>query len=148
MNMTKPSAAFPKLALWAMDTTHAKAYELLDQMKETSDEDLAPFIEYFIEHTKEHFDQERQLMLETNFPAYDEHVSEHGRIFADIIQFKAAYKRGRKQFARLFFTQSLPEILDHHIRSVDSALAAHIKKANDNKMIKQSKPAPAQHIPF
>lgn len=132
MNLPKPSTNLPELALWVMDATHAKAAQLLDNIKNATDEELPVMVEFFVQHTKEHFEQERKMMLETDFPAYSEHESEHGRIMADIVQFQSSLKRGNIKFARLFFTKSLPESLENHVRQVDSALAAHIKKVTDS----------------
>lgn len=130
--------AFPELALWEMDATHLKAFELLDGINAASDEDLSTMVDVFLAHTKDHFERERQMMLDTDFPAMSEHEAEHGRIVADIAQFQGALKRGSVKFARMFFKGSLPEILDVHIRQVDSALAAHIKAVREQEAKDQS----------
>ncbi|NVK18828.1 MAG: hemerythrin family protein [Methylocystaceae bacterium] len=129
---------FPILALWEMDATHQKAFELLDGVNAASDEDLSTMVDVFLTHTKDHFERERQMMLETDFTAITEHEAEHGRIVSDIVQFHGALKRGSIKFARMFFKDSLPEILDVHIRQVDSALAAHIKAFRDKEKTDQS----------
>ncbi len=138
--MIKPrdENAFPILAFWEMDATHLKAFELLDGINAANDEDLSTMVDVFLAHTKDHFERERQMMLETDFPAITEHESEHNRIVSDIAQFHRALKRGSVKFARMFFKDSLPEILDIHIRQVDSALAAHIKSVRDQAETDQS----------
>lgn len=133
MNLPKPSAQYPELAIWTMDATHAKAFQLIDNINQSNNEDFPLMVEIFVDHTKEHFEQERLVMVKTDFPAYREHETEHARILGDIIQFQSALKRGRVNFVRQFFKNALPEILENHIRQVDSALAAHIKKVNGSK---------------
>lgn len=111
-----------------MDDTHREAYELLEKINQAADEELPVLVSLLIDHTKNHFEQERQMMVDSRFGAQAEHEGEHNRLLGSLVQFQAALTRGRVAFVKAFFKETLPEMLETHIRSVDSALAAHMKK--------------------
>jgi hemerythrin-like metal-binding protein len=111
-----------------MDATHAEFAALLNRLGETPD--AAAFMAGFaalVAHTERHFAAEDLLMVESRFPALGEHRSEHLRVLGQLRQIDERVQRGRLQMGREYIRE-LPAWFDLHAATMDSALAAHLKK--------------------
>lgn len=92
------------------------------------------FVERFVElfqHTQAHFSDEETRMQATGFPAYAEHRADHQRILGEMDRFCQRIQGGRTTMARAWLNDNLPAWFDTHARTMDSALAAHLKDSGD-----------------
>lgn len=64
----------------------------------------------------------------SRFPALGEHEGEHHRVYGDLVQMHRAVQRGRLALARAYVRTGLADWFMLHIASMDSALAAHLKR--------------------
>lgn len=115
------------LGIAIMDDTHKEFISLVNQLAETDDSEYVTLFDKLISHTKQHFEQEEKLMIESDFPAYVEHNDEHQRILGELNQFKKRVDRGLIDFGRQYIKERIPEWFRLHAASMDSALAAHLK---------------------
>jgi hemerythrin-like metal-binding protein len=81
-----------------------------------------------LEHTEAHFERENALMDKYAFPSLREHKSEHLRVQGEFHQFMKRVDRGFIQFGRMFVLERLVPWFELHLPTMDSALAAHVKK--------------------
>lgn len=110
-----------------MDKTHE---EFLTLCLETHAATGAAFAEGFqklFEHTHQHFADEETRMQATGYPAYAEHRADHQRILGDMNRFCQRLQGPRAIMAKAWLNESLPAWFDVHAKTMDSALAAHLK---------------------
>ena len=107
----------------SMDTTHGE-YLALQQTLLNGETDFLSGFEALVAHTKEHFAQEERWMEEGSFSGRSEHKEEHRKILGEMEGFLNKARNGRLPFARAFVREYLPEKIAHHIRNIDSELAA------------------------
>jgi len=118
------------LGVAEIDVTHRAFVELADRLLAADD---ATFPELFAElhaHTREHFDNEGRLMKACRFPAIGEHHGEHLRVLGELAYFSTAVRMGRLTAARLY-AENLPNWFATHLATMDAALAACLKRADD-----------------
>ncbi|OQW71860.1 MAG: hemerythrin [Proteobacteria bacterium ST_bin11] len=125
-NATPPSVGHDLI-----DTDHSVFIALLNQMDKTNITDFPGLFLQLYEHTAEHFEREHSLMAEFNFPAETEHNGEHQRLLGEFKQFKTRVDKGLIAFGRAFIKERLPQWFTLHISTMDSALAAHIKRQRE-----------------
>ncbi|MDD2739390.1 MAG: hemerythrin [Methylomonas lenta] len=110
-----------------IDQDHAEFINLLAQLDNSSNADFPVLFQALYIHTVEHFERENQLMQQSAFPAFREHISEHQRVLSEFQQFQSRIDMGLIAFGRGFIKQRLPTWFVLHVSTMDSALAAHIK---------------------
>ena len=115
------------LGLAEMDATHRQFVELADALLSASDADFASLYTRLREHTRQHFDDEGKLMKACRFPAIGEHHSEHLRVLGELAHFSPAVAGGRLELARRYIAV-LPDWFATHLATMDSALAARLKR--------------------
>ncbi|GHT88955.1 hypothetical protein AGMMS49543_27770 [Betaproteobacteria bacterium] len=121
-------AARSALGVPEMDVTHR---EFVTQVAELIASDAAAFPARFsalVEHTRAHFAAEDANMQATHFPARSEHNSEHRRVLEEMGAFQRALQSGRSGLARTYVRDGIPAWFRQHLATMDSALAAHLKK--------------------
>ncbi|TCJ11575.1 hemerythrin [Parasulfuritortus cantonensis] len=119
-----------------MDRTHQEFVALVNLLNEADDTDFAALFGKLLQHTHDHFSSEGRLMRISRFPALGEHEGEHHRVYGDLVQMNRAVQRGRLMLARAYVRKGLAEWFDLHLATMDSALAAHVKRmgaARENK---------------
>jgi hemerythrin-like metal-binding protein len=109
-----------------MDNTHKEFITLLNLLLTATDTEFPELFNELVMHTEQHFMQEEKLMLESKFPAYIEHNSEHQRILGELNQFKKRVDKGQITFARNYTKDFIPGWFRTHAATMDSALAAHL----------------------
>ena len=67
-------------------------------------------------------------MQQSGFPATAEHKGEHHRVLGELSQFTRQLEKGRSMMARAYVKERLPGWFTLHITTMDSALAAHLKR--------------------
>lgn len=111
----------------SLDDDHHCFAELVNRLEHASKQDFAKLFEQLFNHTQRHFDKENQLMLDTSFPAIQEHKAEHQRVLTEFKQFKKSVDKGLISFGQSFIKERLPSWFQMHLVTMDSALVAHIK---------------------
>jgi len=110
-----------------IDHDHDEFITLLNQLDAADNGDFPALFQQLLAHTEQHFDRENQLMEQSAFPAEAEHKGEHQRVLGELKQFKKRVDKGLITFGRSLARERLPQWLELHVRTMDSALAAHIK---------------------
>jgi len=116
------------LQLDIMDDTHREFVAIINQLNSASDAEFRRLFEKLHVHTEAHFARENELMEKTCFPAITEHKEEHLRILGELHQFNTRVKKGLYSFGRSYIRDSIPQWFSLHLSTMDSALAAHLKK--------------------
>ncbi len=111
-----------------MDATHAEFADLVNRCAAAADSGFARLFQSLLEHTGDHFAREEALMLDTGFPALQEHRDEHRRVLAELRQLGLRVGAGRSTLARSYVREQLPAWFSLHAATMDSALAAHLRK--------------------
>ena len=110
-----------------MDRTHREFVKLLNLLGNAAEADFAALLTRLQEHTRAHFEQENRWMEESAFPAMREHYDEHQRVLGELNRFAQRASSGTIAMAKAYVKQQLPQWFDLHARTMDSALAAHLK---------------------
>ncbi len=63
-----------------MDDTHHEFVERVQTLLNATESAFLPALKHFAEHLEQHFEQEKQWMISTAFPATDCHVDEHAAV--------------------------------------------------------------------
>jgi hemerythrin len=71
-----------------MDNTHREFVEIVTAMLGASDNDFAKHLDAFRIHAEAHFEQERDWMAASGFPAMDCHVDEHNAVLKSVYEVK------------------------------------------------------------
>jgi hemerythrin len=118
-----------QLGLAGMDDTHREFIELLNSLNACSGSDFPALFNQLVEHTEAHFEMEKALMLESGFPAREEHVGDHQRILGQLVKFRERVNAGKSSMmARAYVREQLPGWFTTHLITMDSALSAHLAK--------------------
>lgn len=118
-----------RLGVAEMDATHREFVEMMAAVLRSSDEEFPASFATLVEHCHQHFDNEGRLMRTSGFPAIVEHESEHSRVLGELDYLVARIQTGRLSMARAY-SEGLPIWFSHHLATMDSALAACIKRSN------------------
>ncbi len=119
------------LGIDEMDHTHREFSALVNLLIETSDAEFIVLFGKLLDHCRQHFSNEGRLMRISRFPALGEHEGEHHRVYGDLVQMNRAVQRGRTLLARAYVKNGLEEWFNLHLATMDSALAAHLKKTGE-----------------
>jgi hemerythrin-like metal-binding protein len=112
-----------------MDETHIEFVDLVNQLDIADKETFQSLFKVLAEHTKTHFENEQQLMEASDFSATSEHVSDHQRVLGELARFGKRVAAGSTTMARAYIREQLPHWFELHIKTMDSALAAHLKNS-------------------
>ena len=123
------------LGMAEMDATHREFTALVNLLLESDDADFAALFAKLLDHCRRHFTSEGRLMRISRFPALNEHEGEHHRIYGDLVQMHRAVQRGRLALPRAFVKQGLEEWFTLHLSSMDAALAAHLKRTGEARVV-------------
>ena len=110
-----------------MDDTHREFLRLCRELEAAPAEEWPGRLMVLASHTRVHFEQEEQLMRDTAFSSRQEHESEHKRLLGEAATMQNSLARGHTVFARAWL-KNLPDWFATHIATMDSALAAHLRK--------------------
>lgn len=120
-----------RLGVAQMDETHREFTALANLLGEADDAEFVVLFGRLLEHCREHFSNEGRLMRISRFPALGEHEGEHHRVYGDLVQMHRAVQRGRLMLARSFVRKGFAEWFDLHLATMDSSLAAHLKRTGE-----------------
>lgn len=112
-----------------MDRVHAEFLVLVSALQTCHEAEFAPRWAELVAHTEAHFAGESELMSASGFPARQEHEDEHQRVLGELRRFQSRIERGVTVIARAYVRETAPQWFDVHLRTMDSALAAHLRQA-------------------
>ncbi len=129
-------AAIPQVALESMNQTHREEVDLINRLggllrpadQDQPDRDaLTQALAQWVNHTREHFQRENQLMREYGFPAYPMHSGEHTRVLALIESLQKDWlEQGDAGPLRQFLFEEWPRWFDQHVNSMDAVTARFV----------------------
>lgn len=127
----------PRYALGVaeMDATHRAFVELVDRLCDADEASFPALFAELHEHTRAHFFAEDAKMKATRFNAIGEHISEHQRVLIELRTFNRSVQAGKMRMARAYVRENLKEWFGLHLATMDSALAAHLKKLEADKAV-------------
>jgi hemerythrin-like metal-binding protein len=113
-----------------MDEKHDEFLNLLAKIKISQNSEFIPLFEEMIEHTKEHFAFEEEIMNKHNFYGIQEHLDEHANLLGEMEYF---YNKAKKlpPFGKSYINDYAYDKFKRHIINIDSQLAMFLK---DNKI--------------
>ncbi len=115
------------LNIASMDEKHDEFLTLLTNIKASEANLFLPLFAEMIEHTKEHFAFEEEMMLTYNFYARQEHLDEHTNLLGEMQYFYEKAKR-MPMIGRSYINDYALEKFTRHIINIDSQLAMFLKE--------------------
>lgn len=110
-----------------MDKIHDEFLHLLLQIQSCKTQDFLPLFEELIEHTKDHFAFEEEMMLKYDFYGKQEHLDEHENLLSEMQYFFAKAQKV-PQFGRSYIDDYAYDKFKRHVINIDSQLAMFLKK--------------------
>lgn len=115
------------LNIVSMDEKHDEFLTLLAKIQATGNDGFLPLFKEMIEHTKEHFAFEEDMMLTYNFYGRQEHFDEHVNLLGEMQYFYDKAKR-MPMIGRSYINDYALEKFSRHIVNIDSQLAMFLKE--------------------
>jgi hemerythrin len=130
--MADPAAPFTwndmfLLGYGPMDDTHREFVDIVSALLNSPDADVAGHLEAFARHAETHFEQEREWMESTDFPARGCHVDEHNAVMKSVRDVQQMVAAGDVDEARAL-AKALADWFPGHADYMDSALAHWMSK--------------------
>jgi len=120
-----------KLDVAEIDSQHETLIGLVNRIHEAMLQGsgkavLDALLSELLEHTRAHFSYEEQLMSQYNYPGYEEHKSQHGRLMQHIVSLTERYYNGELllSFAVVLELKGWATV---HIEKSDKPLGAFLK---------------------
>jgi hemerythrin len=111
-----------------MDQTHREFLDLHAQLLQAKGPAFSECFTALLEHTRAHFASEEQAMAGSGFSATAEHKADHQRLLGELDRFSKRIAAGSTVMAKAWLKEQLPDWFEMHVLSMDSALAAHLKR--------------------
>jgi hemerythrin len=116
------------LNLESMDATHKEFIDLYNSTDIESFEDIKNKLMLIIEHSKNHFAKEEELMSTNGYPRIREHKDEHAKAIAEMNYFLGlSNNRFGLGMMKSYFLHKIPEWFNLHLMNMDSDLSSFIK---------------------
>jgi hemerythrin len=117
------------LDIKVIDTMHHEFLALLNEIKSCKPSEFITLFENMIEHTKDHFSVEEEIMGVHDFYNKQEHFNEHTVLLEEMQYF---YEKSKQvpAFGKSYIHQYAYDKFKRHILNIDSQLAMFIKKSN------------------
>lgn len=116
-----------------IDTQHQQMMARVSQLQEAVQEgrgetELVSIIEFAAEYVFHHFNAEEQIMLSTEFPAYEKHKAIHDEFVDELVQIVKHFEKGTKRGDLVIrIAQNLDQWIRNHIQGMDQELGAFLK---------------------
>lgn len=111
-----------------MDSTHREFVELVMALLAAPDTELVPRLEAFASHAERHFDEEREWMLATGFPAAQCHIDEHDAVLTSVHEVRALLAQGGHAETGHALARELARWFPGHADYMDAALGQWMAK--------------------
>jgi hemerythrin-like metal-binding protein len=118
------------LGMGEMDNTHREFIAQVAALIAANNAEFPALFQVLVNHTREHFTAEGQLMRASKYRGLPEHESEHHRVLGELQQLNRTLKRGHLPLVRAYVKEGLPEWFDTHLAMMDAALVMHLKKTS------------------
>ncbi len=122
----------PLVELDEMNDVHAEELDLIHQLLKALEHDggkqAMPLAETWLKHTEEHFDNEKRLMNEYDFPPMPMHVAEHEEVLSQMREQVQAFLEERvstTEFSTWVHQTWTPWFIQH-VNSMDMVTASFI----------------------
>jgi hemerythrin len=130
-------SALPEVALPFMNTVHCAELSLVDRLRTAlAQQGELPVIDgllaEWVEHTREHFAREENLMREYNFFAAPCHQGEHEQALMELMGVQQQWLRERDPELLPAYISHWREWLQQHIASMDFVTAQFLSQFNIN----------------
>lgn len=112
-----------------IDHTHREFLELCVAAEDAAGEAFAAALQALLAHTRAHFADEEARMQASAYPALGEHRGHHRGLLGELERFARRAAAGRGAMARAWLQDGLPQWFALHARTMDSALAAHLRQS-------------------
>ena len=129
MEINSPSSDH-SLGIVEMDSTHNEFLVACEQLKAASGGDFVQQFATLVDHTRDHFNNENRLMEESGFPPIHIHQGEHARVIGELEQAAEQLKQNENAFEHGAMVDGLLEWFEMHLRTMDAALAGHLRNVN------------------
>lgn len=117
-----------EIGLPVMNDQHREFVTLLAKARHSDDAGLAAAWQALIDHCEDHFSQEEAWMRVTHYASASAHAMQHRMILRVMRDGEIQALRGDVTPLRLM-TRELQMWFPQHARSMDAALAAHLRQA-------------------
>lgn len=119
------------LGMEEMDNTHREFIAQVAVLIAAGNAEFPALFQTLVNHTREHFIAEGQLMRASNYRGLPEHESEHHRVLGELQQLNRSLKRGHLPLVRAYVKEGLPDWFNTHLAMMDAALVMHLKKQRE-----------------
>jgi hemerythrin len=110
-----------------MDITHRDFVECVARLREATSADVVERLARMADHLTAHFDEERQWMMASDFPATQCHVDEHEAVLRSAHEVRELVDRGNIAEAHRF-ADALANWFEGHLHYMDAALSHWMSK--------------------
>ena len=110
-----------------MDVTHRDFMECVARLRDSTLGDVSERLACMVDHLSVHFEEERQWMIASDFPATQCHVDEHDAVLRSAHEVTVLVDRGNVAEARRF-ADALAAWFEGHLHYMDAALAHWMSK--------------------
>ena len=126
---TAMSLSFDQYALGVdtMDDMHHEYLMLFESLISSDDRDFIHIFDIYLDHVRRHFTNENILMEKSGFPATDIHQGEHSNVLERLEELYAMANNNQIIMVRTWMERNMPVWFISHLRSMDNALANHLK---------------------
>lgn len=109
-----------------IDAQHQQLFNLANQIVGVTDNSkITRLLMQFYQHVREHFQAEENLMKETNYPGYQQHVEAHNQMLDGLVEIS------KKVHAKCCHSSDIQHFVDRwllvHILNEDMQLVKHLK---------------------
>lgn len=111
-----------------MDATHREFVDLVGALLSAPDGELGRLLDAFAEHAERHFNEEREWMLTTDFPAAECHIEEHDAVLASVREVQALLASGGHEATCRALARELSRWFPGHADYMDASLAQWLVK--------------------
>ncbi len=128
-----PADEIPQLALALMNNVHHEEVAMINRLGELIAAGLAgepnagaigAKLDAWLQHTREHFGRENDLMQEHGFPAYGVHSGEHRRVLAELEGVVGEWKEKQDLERLSHYVRDLwPQWFRQHVETMDAMTA-------------------------
>jgi len=106
------------------DSQHKELIELINELQRkisvgSDNKELGKVITEIYEHKKSHFADEERLMLDYNYPEFEQHAGEHAEMLDKLLKYKQDLVAGDKMVT-VELTGLMSDWLINHIAEKDS----------------------------
>ncbi|MDD2698265.1 MAG: hemerythrin family protein [Arcobacteraceae bacterium] len=111
-----------------MDTLHKEFLDIYNAVNTNDKQDYRAKLITLLEHSKNHFSIEENLMDKFSYKTSKEHKEEHAKVLNEMEYFiKLSSNNFGLNMLQSYYKEKLPYWFDLHLISMDSDLAHHLK---------------------